>query len=606
MCYSRWQVIIAIFLSVGILVPDCSRGSDADQAAVKSLTQSANTPTRASLKDSCLRSMVVGAPKLLERFDKHTGRCMSPGYTGPGKGWATRSQELIYPLAVLWATQHKDNPYYQSEELLEVIQKGGDALMDVQHPDGRMDYIAADGSFYGLTYYCWPIYHWLETYVLIGEQLGEERRVRWARGLALAYDGIARQEMILVNKGYRPINTIVWQGMSLARAGQVFGREDWSETGRNIVHYIISHQSEYGYWDEHGGPTTSYNLVYAHALGLYYIFTGDEIALDSIRRTLDFHLMFTYPNGAHVETIDGRVPYRGILSRRSIPAFSLLPKGQRFNSWKFLLPMWGNQLSECSTEMASIVQYVRQGAEAAIPQDQGSYVLTMGPEAQVVKRDKWFYCFSAIDRRCPNKIAEPENNVNGKDRQQFVSLFHEDIGLIVGGGNSKYQPEFSDFSMEGTYLPDVGSAKLTVKGLALYYTHPRSPKPVRFELEADCEGDNATLTFRCPEPPVFQKVTSRLQLRIVPGKQITTAAGSSFATGGETIKLTAKQAGGWIAHNGWRVYLPAGVAFEYPVRMFDMRKRKFSGLNKAKGIVKAPFDAGTTERKFRFTIRNTK
>src|SRR5438132_11362652 len=58
----------------------------------------------------------------------------------------------------------------------------------------------------------------------------------------------------------------------------------------------------------------------------------------------------------------------------------------------------------------------------------------------VVRHGPWFACLSAYE-------AEISDKRWIQDRQNFVSLFHDKTGLILGGGNTKLQPLWSTFTV---------------------------------------------------------------------------------------------------------------------------------------------------------------
>ncbi len=61
------------------------------------------------------------------------------------------------------------------------------------------------------------------------------------------------------------------------------------------------------------------------------------------------------------------------------------------------------------------------------------------------RRRPWFFCLSAF-------VVEIPQNRWGQDRQNFVSVFHDRTGLIVGGGNTKLQPLWSTFTVGDSSL----------------------------------------------------------------------------------------------------------------------------------------------------------
>jgi hypothetical protein len=536
------------------------------------------------MKDQFLRRLVAGAPKVLQTFDAATGRFMTPGYNGPDLGWGVTNQDVMYALALLYKTAHPGNPYCGDSKILDVVRKAGTAVRDWQYPDGQVEFIKVDGSKWGPTYMCWTQYHWLEAYRLVRDDLDDTTRRHWEKGLALAFDGSAA----LISKDWRVHNIPAWHGMSLVRAGDIFRRPDWSDVGDEMIRRVVAAQTPHGYWDEHGGPTTSYNLVYIHAVGLYHAFSGDDNVLECLRRGLEFHMTFAYPDGCLVETIDGRVKYHARVPDRCLPSYSLFPQGRRFVRFLFEQAERTGRPWGCSPAMGSAFEYCTDGPEAPIAQDQEAYTRSMGDLARVTKAGKWFSCLSAI-------TVEPDDNRWGMDRQSFVSLYHDDAGLIIGGGNSKEQPAFSNFILGDDYLPTGG--RLVEGGIELDY------RTATCSILVEHAADETLLTLSADLPTGAEDVQCRLPIRVVPGKPLRASDGRALSTDGHHIRLTAKEVG-WIGGENWRIDLPASATFEYPVSPFNpYAKDGAAPLDEAVGMIHAPLSKDAPQQVFRVTMQ---
>ena len=128
------------------------------------------------MKKAYLSLLAGGVEENLTRFDPDTGRFMT------GDGWAVTSQDIVYPLALLYTMKDEENPYYHDERILDHIVRGADAWRDFQNPDGSVEFIKVDGSTWGPTFMPWSMYHWLECYALVRDVLSPERRARWEEG----------------------------------------------------------------------------------------------------------------------------------------------------------------------------------------------------------------------------------------------------------------------------------------------------------------------------------------------------------------------------------------------------------------------------------------
>jgi len=545
------------------------------------------------IRQTYLKMLADDVPHNLERFDEKSGRFLTGG------GWAVTNQDIVYPLALLYTTQSPVNPYYRDQRILHYVQRGGDAWRDFQNPDGSVEFIKVDGSTWGPTFMPWSMYHWLETYVLVRDELGAERRARWEEGLTLAYTGI---DDLLQHSGVHNIPT--WHAQALYRAGQVFGRPEWMERGQGMIYRAVEEQTPQGYWREHLGPTISYNQVYVHAIGLYHCFSGDDSVLECLQRATDFHIRYTYPDGRFVETIDGRVKYHDAISATGLVGFGLNPRGRRYV--RFLVD---NMLKERARRIEPEVSYVKTGGSIKIAAAQYGLVPHMasayvhyqdGPEEEILqdrpeyavhdpghalirRQDGWFYCLGGFV--CP----PAEGNRWGMDRQNFLSVWHQASGLIIGGGNSKDQPDWSNFVLPGEsgplYLPTAAELRQGQRSDAVTLRYGQRDCTIEVEIT-----DAHRLAVRLAGPP---EATGQLLLKLNHKSPLVTGAGTSFSAEGEPVRLSSVAAGGWVGQDSWRLRLPAGSELRWPVYPFNPYAADGAApIQEAVGVLSLPLSAG--------------
>ena len=228
--------------------------------------------------------------------------------------------------------------------------------------------------------------------------------------------------------------------MGLYIAGKVLNRDEWCTQASDFLVKVVDEQAEGGYWSENVGPVVNYNFVYLDALGTYYAVTSDSRVLPALTKGSRFHWVFTYPNGHQVETIDERNPYHGRVSTGNV-GFTVTDTGRAF-----LQSQWDNYGWEKlpSDLIASLLLYGQEGPLAELPvSDEGhTLTLTEGDEdrAAVVRDGPWFICFSAYTAPIPKSRWI-------QDRQNLVSIYHEKVGVFFGGGNTKLQPGWSNFTV---------------------------------------------------------------------------------------------------------------------------------------------------------------
>ena len=374
-------------------------------------------------KDRCLADVVAQVPGILASQDAKTGRF--------GEGiWIAIDQNVMLALSAAWSRESASNPYYHSPRVLDAIMAAGDALIADADPDGRWEFRKKDGSTWGQIYQPWTYSRWVRSYVLVRDAMPAERRARWDRALRLGYGGISKELL----RG-RMANIPAHHAMGLYIAGKLFGEEAWTRQATEFLHRVVAAQSADGYWSEHSGPVVTYGYVYSEALGVYYSASRDTAVLPALAKAAVFHANFTYPDGTMVETIDERNPYRDVMW---IPntGFTHTPEGRSFLARQ--LARWGSR-HLAADEAAQWLLYGEEGEGVDRgPRDSDyDYVLGKG-DAAVRRRGPWYLAVSAF-------TAPLSNSRWIQDRQNFVSVYHDRTGLILGGGNTKLQPLWSTF-----------------------------------------------------------------------------------------------------------------------------------------------------------------
>ncbi len=481
------------------------------------------------------------------RFRKALTNPPAPGARPEDIGWGIVNQDIIYPLALLYKTP--GNEWYQNPDILRMALLGGDAIRDSQQPDGQVEFTKTDGSRWGFTYMGWTNYAWLETYQLLLDELGPERRQEWEAGLTLAHDGQkAEVETLHLH------NILAWKGMSCWRAGQIFQRPDWQAAGKAMCQAIAAAQHPDGYWPEHGGPSTLYNCIYVHALGLYYRFSGDDTVLPALERAAEFHQNFCYPDGTLIETIDGRVKYHSHLTLFGWPGFFCTAKGRRLAALQAGHLQADRDFSRYQGgAIASNIVHWSDEETAPINLDQKAFQVRFGEHAAILRQGPWFACLSAFQ-------APPVNSRWGQDRQGFFSLWQEKNKLLLGGGNSKDQPEYSSFVAAGRFIPDQVELLPDGCSLALHYG------PICCTLSCQITAEKVILRSEAKNGPARQQLVIQLK----EGQRIRRQSGEETELSlSHPIYWQAQELGETLAFDGCRLHLPPGTEFRWPLFAFN-------------------------------------
>ena len=354
--------------------------------------------------------------------------------------WICQDQNVLLALAAAWSLP--ESRYHGCENVLDAIVRGGNALIDDMDEEGRWIFRKKDYSEWGMIRMPWTYSRWIRAYQIVREHLRDADRHRWDAALRLGYGNIAEHDI------GRTHNIPAHHAMGLFCAGIVFDEPTWRESARSLLHRVVGTQTAEGWWTEHCGPVVTYGMVYVEALGVYCSLTQsisapDGFVLDALERAARFHAGWVYPDGSAVEVIDERNPYHtGV--RLGNPGFSHTKTGRGFLLHQHnLLRSTGEAFA--ADYAANMLLFAGSGEAEEIVAGRGTADGALGENALAHRRRPWFVAMSAF-------TSELTESRWIQDRQNFVSVFHDRCGLILGGGNTKLQPLWSTFTVGDTAL----------------------------------------------------------------------------------------------------------------------------------------------------------
>jgi len=441
--------------------------------------------------------------------------------------WIVRDQDAILTLALLYKCE--GGPHHRDPQLLEGIAAGGRYLRARQDAKGMWPFDKKDGSNWGPIYMPWTYLRWIVTFQLMAKDLAPADRALWAEGLELGYGGIAATELSSRSNIYpgpltghpplKPGEVIPWihnipchHAAGLFIAGRHFGRPEWQQQARDYIRLVVAAQSEHGWWTEHSGPVVLYNRVYLEALGIYYALSGDAGVLPALERGNRFHLNYLYPNGAMIETVDERNPYEPVRLERGPhgearylpphvaihPGMYCTDAGRALLAHQFPLVLQRDPAELDAAEFLYL--FLPADAAAFAFKSAPERRFRMGADALIAREDPWLVSLSGYCcPRTPNRFIQ--------DRQNLLSIYHRDAGLILGGGNTKLQPLWSTLTVGDTgLLTPVGAKRDTnlAPDVPLAYTPEHcaiaEPAPNRWTLRVQAAGAEAEVACELVGP----------------------------------------------------------------------------------------------------------
>ena len=544
-----------------------------------------------------IASLVHEVPEILKTQDPESGRFGSDP-------WVCMEQNVIFPLAVAWATQDPANPYHHDAGLLQAICRGGEALTAEQDPQGMWVFRKKDNATWGQIHMPWTYSRWIRSYALVREAMPAASREIWERGLLLGFRGIRRY------MDHEVQNIPAHHAMALYIAGQCFENADWQEAARTFMARAVAAQDPAGFWSENYGPGLGCSMVYMEAIGTYYAAAHDASVLPALERGARFHAALLWPDGTPITTVDERQVYHRERSIGNV-GFSHTAAGRGFlvRQTQMLRDQGGLVNADYAATML-VYGGSGEGETAVVQGDQARFVL--GDHKALVQRDRpWQVCLSAYS--CP-----PPRNRWIQDRQNLVDVFHEDLGLLIGGGNTKLQPYWSTFTVGD---PNQVRHRSGAANPDFTPTTDLRWVPTRSALNPDTTPPSLDLIYHGHSGRVTAAVAADGGLLLtydaialagspfaahVPflkrQGRIRFAAGQALYLAEATVTLTQAQSGDWFEWDGMRVDIPPGATLLWPVRQHNpYAKDGLAPLASAKLVMSLPFGPGV--QRYQVAIR---
>jgi hypothetical protein len=502
--------------------------------------------------DWLLQSLVQSVPAQLAKFDAKTGRFQA-------KNWQAKNQNVIFPLAAAWQLASKANPYHGDEALLAVISKAGEALTEAQDENGGWP-VTAGGRSQRLS---GTYSRWVRAYMLVKDHLPPASRQKWEQGLQRGFAAMHKEAADNIR------GSTAQAAAALYAAGMAFNKPDWRERANQTFAAIAAAQAPDGFWRsrdrERPGPSLMHNLMMLDALGLYYSLSKNDAVLNAMERGARLHNALLWPDGSVAAAFDAALPYRTTKNLGNI-GFSWTAAGRGFLLRQTATEYNGKRAVDPDYAAAMLI-HGGSGTGVAAPSKD-----FLSDDRQMQKRrlGDWHVCLSAY-------TAAPSNRRWRLDRQNCFDLFHKNLGMIVGGGNGKNQPRWSNFTF-GELDKPTAAADNNGQPQSLRWT-PTAAKlspPDQAPAVDLTYGDDAArvtmtpqpdgaieLAYTLTKPPTVQAAAHVPLLRR--SGFVRLGNGERWHPGLEQRTFTGREAGGWLEWNGLRLEFPAEATLHWPV-----------------------------------------
>ena len=273
-------------------------------------------------------------------------------------------------------------------------------------------------------------------------------------------------------KAYRGLNLIFLDIATLHLASEFFNEPEWKAIANKALERLMKRfDPEEGYMpdnrdeDEEVGPSTSYFVYTMFTVSFLLRLCPDNQLGHKLQRSLDWMMRSNYPNGQMVDIFDerGRLkPYSDSefatisLFNRS-PLFACSPGGRE------MIQYWESHATEKS-DLGTIANDINFFDSILIKNPSFFDAMDSKNSIWLSKKESHYYCYQN------NKSAYwKEGNLSfafhgylsgsidpktlwHRELQQHFSVYYHGLSVIIGGGNSLGQPEFSTLRTSDSYL----------------------------------------------------------------------------------------------------------------------------------------------------------
>ena len=532
------------------------------------------------------RSLLNAVPKLLESYHPETGKFGT-------EPWVYQDQMPIYILAAAWSLEDPENPYYHAPRLLEAIARGGEVWFEQQGEDGTWQLLRKNGDDWGRFRSSFVESHWVTTYHLVRDALPEASRRKWETGLLRCLKHVPGM-LAKASVNNQPLR----HALALYIGGVCFENDEWKRAASVYMAKTAAGQNPAGFWSEHSGPAVAYSMAYPWFLGIYYHFSQDASVLDALRKASNFHLLTRWPDGSMVACMDERTLYTKSVRLGDV-GFSFCPEGRALLLAQLNKKTQDLKQNAPAEYAANMLLFGSEGEAAELPETGPGTVVAIGDgEALIAHRQPWHWAFTGY-------TCELSKSRWMQDRQNLVDVFHDKLGLVTGGGNTKLQPYWSTFTVgdpaqlritpgeEGpNFIPDIDlgwtpeSATLSeqagVTRMDLVYSGVECC--VRAEVD---EAGAFCLTFTAPPGRRIEAHVPFLRRK----NRVQLGSDEEIVLTKQELLLGSVRIGDHFVLDRLRVSVPKGAMLRWPAWQYNPYKKDgSSSISSAKLVLVMPFD----------------
>ncbi len=362
-------------------------------------------------------------------------------------------------------------------------------------------------------------------------------------------------------------NHSTWYALMLYEAGQYYGKPEWMEFADYFfATYVVPTQLPCGVWPEGQGIVVNYSRVTAQSTSLYAEASQDEATLCALDKALTFFDYFSFRDGSAAVVADCRQRYHGVPMVFMPVSFLRSEKGRQMilNGLKGMHGLMNAGKLTPDDATAQGLAFYGTCPHFMYSEDIENMAAREPVEISDLPTAKlqagnWtgFVSWQVVPEHPSRFII---------DSQNFIELYHDEAGYLIGGGNSKYMPRFSTVrrvTRGRSYIPE--NARLVEADethAVVVYEFGDDAIEVKYEMdEGSARISFALVACDCPDD-VYE---GAVFLYLRPGEVITVGGDDITVETHKFIDKTFTDEMNTLTWRGRTFTMPAGAHTAYPL-----------------------------------------
>ncbi|MBS3172153.1 hypothetical protein J4438_01055 [Candidatus Woesearchaeota archaeon] len=207
-----------------------------------------------------------------------------------------RKQEAVLTLTLLYNFDNPNNPYYNNESILELINAGILFWCKIQEKNGSFnEWYPNESSFVGTAFSAYAV---SETLILLKSKIRNKRYIMSKLKKSV--------DWLIKTKENQAQNQVSGALLAIYNYYLLTKNIEYQRFAKSKLDFLYTSQNKEGWFLEYGGFDVGYSSLLISYLGKYYLKSKDAKALEILKKSIGFIKYFVYPDFSFGGSIGSR------------------------------------------------------------------------------------------------------------------------------------------------------------------------------------------------------------------------------------------------------------------------------------------------------------